>query len=308
MRRIKRAELRKINTKKSKLFVRLLGYIVAFLLMSFGYFLFKTNFWGDERKLIVVFSGVDEGVRVVVFEPSNNKISNFFIPGDTEVEVSRGLGKWKLKSVWNLGTNEGVGGGVLLSETITKHVGIPVFIYSDALGYGLINGGIKSSLLSIFTSYQTNMSLGDRIGIWFFKLGIKNTKMTETDLSKTSFLKPKVLADGTNGYVVSDVPPQSTLAVFAEPEIFSRYPKFSIVDNTGLPGFSEQFSRVVEVLGGKVLSVERGTSQEGGCTVRSKSKLISQKFMFLFGCMQGRPQESSFDTEVSFGREFAESY
>jgi hypothetical protein len=236
-------------------------------------------------------------------------MTSYLIPGETEFEVSRGLGKWKLKSIWNLGQQEKIGAGKLLTETLTKHAAIPVFAFSDKDGYGLISGGIKSSLLSIFSSYETNISMGDRIAIALFSFWVNNTKRVEINLSETSFLNSKVLIDGTNGYVVPRNAPESLLAVFADREITDKYPKFAIFDNTGAFGFSESLSGILEVLGGKVLSVTRGQKWGGVCEVRSKSSDISKRLSLLFGCGESKTiKEGNFDTEITIGENFAKDY
>ncbi len=135
-------------------------------------------------------------------------------------------------------------------------------------------------------------------------MAVKNTKRIDLDLSDSTFLDSKRLIDGTMGFTISDTPPKSVLTYFASPQM-NAYPKVALIDNTGQVGFSEDFSVLLEVLGGKVLSITRNAPSDDGCVVDSKDRGTMLLFENLFDCKRGGLlKEGSFDTIITLGRAF----
>lgn len=293
------------NSSRSALFFKILLFLLLSVILYFS--LAKRHFRSDNKTILTVET--DGGVRIVTLDPVNIQINDYFIPGNTEIEVARNLGTWKIQSVWKLGVQEKIGGGKLLTETLTKHANIPTFVYSKDMGSGLLSTNFKSIFQAVVYPYETNLSLGDKLAIVSFALKVKNTKRVDVDLSKTSYLTNKTLVDGERGFAISASPPQSLTLVYSDIEISKNFPKFVIKDNTGRAGFSEKLSSVLEVLGGKVLLISRENKEQTYCSVRSKKRNLSTYLSKLLLCkVESEIKEGNFDVEITIGEKFVTEF
>lgn len=301
----RRRKLKKGNRKKVALRVLTL-VIVASILGFTAYAYLTTAFWNGRDKVSLVINTREGDVVISTFDPGLSELTNIVIPGNTQVEVSRQLGTWRIKSVWHLGENEGVA-GALLSETITRYFKLPVIAWADEPSLGFSTGNVPRVLTSVFSSYKTNLKIGDRIKIGLFSLRVKNTKRDEVNLAD-GYLRQSRLIDGGEGYILARSLPQKILVIFSDPLIADAGVRVAIRDGTGTAAVSGVVSEVLEVLGAKVSSVTKEKPTESDCTIVGKDQRVVEKISKLFQCSTALDSKGNFDLEIRIGSEFARRF
>lgn len=301
----RRRKVKKKNRKK--LTLRLFVLVGVILILGFiAYAFLNTAFWNGRDKVSLVINTRSGDVVISTFDPVLPELTNIVIPGNTQVEVSRQLGTWRIKSVWHLGENEGVA-GALLSETITRYFKLPVIAWADEPSLGFSTGNFPQVLKSVFSSYKTNLKIGDRIKIGLFNLRVKNTKRDEINLAD-GYLKQGRLIDGGEGYVLSGSLPQKILVIFSDPLMADAGVRVAIRDGTGTAAVAGYVGGVLEVLGAKVSSVTKERPTESDCTIVGKDKRVVEKISRLFQCSTTMDSTGNFDLEISIGSEFAKRF
>lgn len=303
--RRKRRALRLSKPKPVKkvlyFFIFLFGLL---LLLFFG--LRSKNFSGNEKTSLVI-KNADSSVSVIILDPHLKEIHTLNIPPDTEVEVAGDYGSWKIKSIWQLGEQEGIG-GELLSRSVTLGLKMPTPLWADSDASGLIVPGFPRIFNALFSPYKTNLSFADKLGILFLSLSVKNTKRVTIDLEETSYLEKETLPDGEEAFVVVKSPPSSISALFADPILSSKIISVSIKDASEKPGLAEEVGEVVEVLGGKVSSIEKIEGLAENCLLKANDIAVLETLERVFDCKSAKSAVGNFDLEITIGKVFAEKY
>lgn len=305
--RRKRRSKRRANKKKNS--SGIIKVVIAGLLLLFAYLLitFTTKYWDGERKLAVAVSHKNGDVSVLNLDPATESITSVKIPGDTQVLVARQLGTWRLKSVWNLGEDEGLSGR-LLSETITKQFNLPVYVWAEEKALAFSTGEFIELVKAVTSPYSTNLGLGDRLKIALFSFGVKNFKREEINLADTSTLEKKNLVDGEEGYIVKGNPSSSILANFSQPIISNRSSKLKIIDATGKNGVAEGLGEILEVLGVKVASISQVKEEDLDCIISGKDEEAVDIIKNLYLCKEEDLGEDNFEVVVKIGKDFSERF
>lgn len=274
--------------------------IVGLFLM---YVRLNTHVWNGNDKVAVVYKD-KEDVAVTVFNPILSEVTTFKIPGDTEVDVARNYGTFRIKNVWQFGINEKAG-GALLAETVTQNFLFPVFLWTGkTLDLSKVSFGEMLSF--VFLPGTTNIAFGDRLQIGMFALRVQELGKTNIDLGKSQFLDKGILNDGYPGYKIGGPISQRLTIYFSENELGGI--KVNITDATGVQGVSEKLGEILQVIGGKVVSIDKKNVPENlDCTVRGKNKVVMEKVVNLFSCQVGKG-DSSFDLDITVGQEFAKRF
>jgi hypothetical protein len=256
----------------------LYGYVgIGIIILSIiGYMLGRPSKWGGVGKLSFVVRNA-ESSDVIVVDPEFREMTKIVVPNDTEVEVARGLGKWRLGSVWKLGFDEGYS-GQLLAESMTYGMGFPVYHWTDSQGEALISGSFITSLPAITGLYHSSFSLSEKIRLaWFFGTN-RDIKLTTIDIRQTTYIRQEKLLDGDNGYVVTRYLPQFTKVLFSETGSEGGFITVAIDDSSTEGSVSSSIARALEVLGGKVISLKNtqsdDTSSEADCKIIYTSSAI----------------------------------
>lgn len=286
---------------KGIFFVLFLGLFLVLLFVAITLIL-------NKDKINMAVRGEVGEIYVSSFDLETKKITTFLIPPETELEVSRSLGKWKAKSLWQLSLNEGLG-GVLLAETVTRDFHFPVFLWADSLAQGFSDGEVGTPFLSLFAPYKSNLGIMDRLRLFFMALSVKSFDKELIDLTKTSYLRKTKLADGEEGYVVTKNLPQELVYVFAETLINKKETRVEIIDLTGTHGVGEGVGATVEVLGAKILATTKGPADDSDCLVLGKDRVIVAKIAKVFSCEEGKGSaEERFDIQIKIGKKFARRF
>jgi len=291
--------------KRARLILIFAFFIAAVLLFTFA---FRTGKWDREEKLILVINRGGLGVAVVSFGPKVKEINSLIIPGETQVDVAGQLGKWKLKSVWQLGLNEKIGGG-LLAKTIVKNFGFPVIGWADEPAYGFVGGGPKELFKAVFSSYKTNLTWGDRLKVGFFSLGVARDKKEIRNLAETAVLKKVKFIDGEEGYTIAGQVPGAVAADFIISEAFSGHLRARIVDRSEGGQITERVTRVLQTSGLKVTAISKSDGADIACRVFGKERKLVERLSFVFDCeVSSQDSGENFDIVIEVGRKFVEKF
>jgi len=303
----KRPKRRLKKEKKINYFAVFVVFIFVLLFLGFKNVL-SYRFWDGTNKVDVTIKMTSGDVIQAIFDPEANEITSIIIPGDTQLEVARNLGKWKLKSVWNLGKNEGLG-GELLTRTISKSLKFPVYIWADSPAVGFTSPKLTSVLHAVFTPYKTNLSFGDKIALGFFSLKVKNVDRVEINLNETTFIKQKQLEDGTNGYILTGLPSPKLYSNFIDEEFTRGTLRVVIKDASNDYTSAKSVGELIEIMGGKISAITKEEESDVVCLVGSKSPDLAGKVAMIFGCDQKTGDNlENFDLEITLGKNFAQSF
>lgn len=298
--RVKKKSKSNTKTFSNKLKVFLL--VLVLLIVGIIFLVTRTKYWDGQHKLSLVIAKSNGDVEVEIFDPMSDSIVSLTIPGDTEVDTARQLGKWRLKNVPKLGAKEGIG-GQLLSETLTKYFKFPVYVWSEDPASGFANENLGSALRALFAPYKTNLQIGDRLRIFLYGLNVKNYKKESLDLTNSKYLKSGTLSDGDKGYILSGKIPTNILALFAQPQFSKGYGKTKIIDR-GTEQFGKEVGEILEVVGLKVVSVNDETEDDSDCTVSGKNKEMVGFVSRIFNCQEETSDTEGFDVILTIGKNF----
>lgn len=275
---------RNIRKKKEKKLSLLKWVIAGIVLLAVGLLVFflRTRHWNHDGKLAVV---IDRGQDVVIslYDSKGGSQVEVVIPGNTQVLAAYGLGTWKLGSLWKLGVDEKIGGS-LITRSISKNFGLPVFVSWD------------------------NLSPGDKIKTKLFSFLNRNSRDT-IYLKETSYLKKTVFLDGESGYLVNKDVPEEVSSLFSDQEEFGNLLKAKITDSTGSFGVANKVGRIIETMGIKVAAISKGDDPGFNCKVVGKNKELVRKVALILGCSRTETEDSTaFDLEIDLGEKFTQGF
>ncbi len=296
------------NQKKERKKSSLFRFFIPALLIV-GIYLFiklNTNVWNGNDKISVVYKDNNGDIGITILDPVLSETTTLIIPGDTQVDVARNYGTYRIRNVWQLGIDEKIGGS-LLAETVTQNFLFPVSLWSSRPP-GLDKGNMKSILDFVFFPGQTNISFCDRVHMAAFSVKMSALGRTEIDLGKSKFLDKKTLNDGQSGYLISGQISQRLTVYFSDNDMESGNVKVNISDATGSSGVSERLGEILEVMGGKIVSIDKkGSAEEIDCVVMGNNADVVKKIASLFSCKIDK-KETSFDLDIKIGTKFAERF
>ncbi len=305
-RRKKRAKQKARKNRKNS-FLKLL-FIFLVPLLIFFLVTFQTRFWRSSAKTFLVVSKESGEVVISVFDPGLEKITNIIIPKNTEVDVARQLGRWKLGSVRELGENEDLK-GKLLAETIVKHFKLPVAAWADAPALGFADGDLLGVVKASLLPYKTNLRVGDKLKLGLFSIRIKNIKRENIDFSEGNILKKVTLIGGEEGYVLAGRLPNYIVALFSNPSISSKGATVVILDATGKANVAEEVGEVIEVMGVKLANIKKEEVDDSDCEVKGKKKELLEEIAQVLSCKELKvAPEGNIDLEIKIGKAFSKRY
>lgn len=272
--RIKTKQRRIINIFYFCLFLILIIFILVFIKVgNLGKFIYLDN--------------LNDDAQIVVVDPQKLKIIKILIPGDTQIIVSNGLGTYKLKSLWKLGEKEGFKGKLVVSS-IKKTFLLPIYLWKD---------GIK-----------TNLNLWQRIRVSLIDKKISNYDVTNINLIDINVLKQKELTDGTDGFIINSKIPESVSIYFTDIYLSENISKIELVDLTGNISVSENFSKILGVIGTKITSYTKGFDENLDCEVIGKDTKLVKVISDTFECKGIIEENLSVDIKIRLGKRFVDKF
>lgn len=269
---------------------------------------FLPSLWDMRSRIVLAIPRKDGDVTVSVFDPQSHSIMYFSLPAETQVTASGNLGTWKLGSIWRLGIQEKKEGR-LLTETIVKTFQIPTDGWADENAIGFLQGNIGQIVKAVTQIKSTNLTLKDRINLALFSLRLNPSDKYEVNLIDIGYLYPTELLDGDDGYKSRRDLPSKIGSYVSDPFITSERPTMTIKDATGQISSAAQVSRVIEALGGKVLSIEDENPEKGDCIIRAVKPITAARLAEVLGCkIVKQLPTGNFDIEIVIGEDFAKRF
>lgn len=266
-----------------KIFFPAIIIITIILVYSFV----RNSTWNSKDKFSYFSLEENGDVAVFLLDPKLGEKTKITIPADTQVSVSRNYGLLRIKNVWQLGINEKIG-GKLMAETITKNFQFPVIYW--------------------WNKDNSNISPIDKIKLTLFMKKIKSVDENDIDMAKSQYLKKVKLADGDDGYMLVGTMSTRLTAYFSDTYLEEKNIRISIVDSTGKSGIAENLGAILEVIGGKVVAIERKpVNSDLDCKVGGANDRAIKNVLVLFGCAK-TADKSNFDLEIQIGGKFASRF
>jgi hypothetical protein len=269
--------------------------------------LFTTKHWKSNEKLSIAVATKTGEVNVLVFDPVGGKITNIQIPADMQIKAARQFGSWKIKSLRELGDNEGIK-GKLVAESVLYYFKFPVIVWADEPAIGFSNSGLFHVLKATFSPYQTNLGFGDRIRLGLFSLSKGNLDREDIDIVRYSAVKKTMLIDGGEGYVLVGKLPNSLYAIFSDPQIAKKQINAKIINASQRKDLAVSGGEVLEVLGAKIAVVNNEEPDDFDCEVSGEDMGLVKKIAKLFSCDRNSKDVGNFDLQVRFGEIFAKRF
>jgi hypothetical protein len=292
---------RKRNYKK---YIFLLPIIVIAILIL--WFFVGSSKWDGAGRLGLAIYEKSGDVTVANFDAEAGTITTILIPGTTQVEAAKNLGTWRLASIPKLGDNEKAGGDFVTS-TITKSFKFPVEAWADETALGLTQNNLIGAIKSAFNTRRTNLSLKDRIRLALFSVGVKDSQHVEINLPDTKYIRKSQLPDGSQGYEITGDMPLSLMSVFSDSDISQAKLNILITNATGENKVAADVSKIIEVMGGKVTSIQKISVNENlDCEILSRDfPEVSEKISKVFHCkVIGSDPSGNFNLEIKIGKMF----
>lgn len=305
-RRKKRAKQKARRNGKNSYVKLLFAFLIPLLILLL--ITLQTRFWKSSAGTFLVISKESGEVVISVFDPGLDKITNIIIPKNTEVDVARQLGRWRLGSVRELGENENLK-GKLLVETIVKHFKLPVAAWADAPASGFADGDFLGIVKAGLLPYKTNLGVGDKLKLGLFSIRIKNIKRENIDFSEGNILKKVTLIGGEEGYVLAGKLPNYIVALFSNPNISSEGATVVILDATGKANVAEEVGEVIEVMGVKLANIKKEEVDDSDCEVKGKERKLLEEIAQVLSCKKLKvAPEGNIDLEIKIGRNFSKRF
>lgn len=284
---------------------------VLVVLGVFAFFKFDTRYWNGNDKFILAYRLENGDAAVSVLDPKLTEFTTLVIPGDTMVDVARNYGELRIKNVWQLGVNEKLSGS-LLAGTITENFLFPVFLWSDSDARALYDASIPGIARFVFFPKSTNITFGDRVSVGLFALRVRGLGKNWLDLGKNQFLVREKLVDGQPGYVLAGAISTRLTSYFSDNTFADSIGsgkglRVAIEDATGAPGVADKVGQIIEVVGGKVVSIDKKNGAPTDCIVFGSNAEAVKKIADIFSCKVSK-NTGNFDLEVDLGQMFAKRF
>ncbi|OGM24664.1 hypothetical protein A3D00_00310 [Candidatus Woesebacteria bacterium RIFCSPHIGHO2_02_FULL_38_9] len=282
--------------------------IISLLLVVFCFVLYL-SLRNHKSKIVLNVYNSDKSVRIVVFDWDTLSITTLNMPANLEIEVARELGTWPLGSVWELGENEGLS-GELLAETTGRSLKIPTGFWANDKANGIISSNVFSRLKALFSVYKTNLNLTDRLNLFFLSLRVKPNNREDINLTDTNFLQKAQLKDGSEGYKINGRLPTKISTVFTEGSLSRKNLKVLVTNLSGNYSLDSDVAAIIEVIGAKVTSVQKGELGNFDCIVLGNLpeviKILSDDLKC--GINFNKKPEGNFDVEIQIGSIFNQTH
>jgi len=291
---------------RPSLFLVPLVLILSLLLIRL---VMQKSVWDGKNRFVVAVSGLDGGVSLLVFDPLSHLITTIDIPSNTSLELSHQLGTWKLGSVWHLGKQEKIGGR-LLKDTITKSLLLPVDAWAEAQAMGFARGSLPSLIRAVIAPYDTSLNFKDKLNLALFSIKVQSGERLFIDLSRSGYLTKTQLLSGEEGYTVKSAPPLALEKLFSVEDVAREKARIAIYDSSSAPSVASVMTNVINILGTKVVSIQKADKSDIDCQITTRPKLATSRIIArIFSCkLQSSPPEGNYDIEIKVGESFAKRF
>ncbi len=227
---------------------------VIFLLIQ-GVKAFKNSVWEKENTLSYVKIG--EEIELYSFHPQEDKFFIVDFPEEILINTAKGFGEYKLKNIYALGEQEGIGGGKLLSYSLQNYLEGPID------GWILKKKGIKGFEVSNFTWW-------DRLRIFWKEKNVKFNQKERIDLESEGYLQKEELADGTEVWKFKENQKENlAIRIFGDSKVIPLKPQIKVLNATGKSKLGQHVAEMLRNIGFQVVTVKNNPE------IMSKTSLVA---------------------------------
>lgn len=256
-----------------------------------------------DRVAILSYKTSGENVTVTNFDFAHDEITTYSFPNDTVVDVSRGLGEWKIQTITKLAVIEKINQGQLLQESITKHFRMPINYWYDGDLQSITEGSFLKKISLLLPTQKSNIPYKERLILTFYLFDNKTS--SHLSLDETTYLKKISLKDGSTGFVRVEPAPQRVLAAFSDAKIVEKKMKLIIKDGTGTYRRAKEISEVLEVTGFIIVAIDEIDEWQGSCIITARNPSEFEASLSFYGCsFEKRSDIPDAEVHMKLGREF----
>lgn len=274
--RRKKRRRRRSKTKKARnvwpILKYFLGFFVLIVVLIVGWFFLSDSEWDKEDRFVMAEQDEKGVVALVVYDPILLKITSYEIPLDVQMNVAAQKGEWPIGSVWELSQNEGMR-GELLQTSIMKTYGLPVDGWTG--------------------STESSLGLKDRIKLFLFLMNSR--------VERIMFKMPE-MASGITLRMVNS---------FSVRKMFEEGARVDIINKSGSNVLVHELTKVIGVMGSKVVSVSNEEKSDIFCEIRGKRNLESVKrIKNLYDCeyVEEEDPQKNVEVEIIVGEGFLKRF
>lgn len=244
---------------------------------------------------------------IVSWEVKRSQYVIITVPSDAQIEALHGYGSYSVESLWKLDTLEKRHGALFL-PSLVENFAVPIEWYSihhESVGetheaivqFVLSELSFPSLVQSVF-SHSSSLSPVDLIRVWRATRAIDASTTQVLDFRSTPIGATVTRPDGSSAIQFD---PQQYDGIVGD--LLENVPirqesiRLAINNTTAMSGIGSRVARVIEHLGGYVVSVGNDESPyDGVCELKgSKERLLSLTSMViqsLYGCRAVETTES----------------
>lgn len=194
-----------------------------------------------------------DSISVLIFNPSQKKVTLMKLSENTFLEVPQGFGRWQLSSIY------GLGGANLLKDSLMSFLGIPIdgFVeFQKPLNQRSVTELVSKNPLTILTILpyiRTDLTPWELVRLKFALSQVRFDKIKNLDLLTLGVLDKMKLADGTEVVIADPVKLDSVLSDFSDPKLEKEHASIAVFNATSYPLLAQKAARIITNLGGNVI-------------------------------------------------------
>lgn len=288
------------NKKKTRLALIVLGAILLLLVLGqlFRLIQILISPWGSgikkdygwDSKFSVNLVLKDSSVSFFSYNPQEKKIRIINLPDNLEVDVTNGMGRWQLSSVFDLGESEKKGGGIIfLRKTLSSLLGIPLdgVLQFESGGdqFGKFRKDIN--IYAQLKSLKSDLSLLDILKLKLALSSVRFDKVEIIKLENLYILDETSLADGTKVYIADPVKLDSLMSDFSDPLISKEHKSIAVFNATDTPLLAQSAGRLITNLGANVIVLANSNKKSERTYIQADKSDTKNRLLQIFdpkGC------------------------
>ncbi|KKU49484.1 hypothetical protein A2875_00970 [Candidatus Gottesmanbacteria bacterium RIFCSPHIGHO2_01_FULL_46_14] len=264
-------------------------YIGLCILLFFivGGFVLWTLYKRDSAGLGQINVAIDgDPIIIASWQPDGERLVIVTIPASFTAQAVRGLGRYPVGSLWQLGSMEGLSGDVF-RQSLEELIALPIQWSMSGISQSELFS-LRSLPRVLFGEIKTNMSFASYLAVWWKVLTISRDHIVEIPLG-ASVVTDESQADGTNTAVISlEAVDRALTDEFELPSIRDEKLTVAVSNTTATAGLAEHVARMINRIGGNVTALGNEDVKLGGCQIRGTQKhldsVTSRVLTRIFDC------------------------
>ncbi len=251
----------------------------------------KSFRWDGSNNINVVIKGVL--VSLVGFNPVSKKITVIKIPNQTYLDVPGGFGKWQIRSVYDLGQSNKIGGGELLERTLTSFFGVPVegFIqlkgdFAEKEAEDFIYWIRQNPMNIFFALKDTNSDLSllemTRLNLKLFQ--VRFDKVNSINLEALLILNKSSLPDQTEVLIGDPVRIDSISQTLVDENVLKEHKTVAVFNATDHALIAQKAARIITNLGGNVIQISNTSLKQDKTRIWGEKSQTLKRLTQIFSC------------------------